>query len=101
MEKHIKQIYKKNYNYMNSLKEQSIRNYLAKINWRDNWNYNVIEEDMRKFLGERPCLDVTYKKDVMVNEVSGESREFTKLSKVSVVFIDTDDRPKKIEILID
>ena len=86
---------------MYSLKEQSIRSYLSKVNWRDNWSYNILEEDMRKFLGERPTLDIKYQKDVMVNEVSGESREFTKLSSVSVVFTDTNERLKKIEILID
>ena len=85
-----------------SLKEIAIREYISKINWRkDNWDYQTIEEQMRKFLGERPSLDVKYQKDVMVNEISGESKEFNKLVKVSVVFTDTDDRYKKIEILID
>ena len=84
-----------------SLKEQAIRDYIAKINFKQDWNYIVIEENMKKFLGERPFLDVTYKKDVMINEMTGEAREFRKLEKVSVIFTDTDDRPKKIEILID
>jgi hypothetical protein len=84
---------------MQSLKEIAIRDYLSKINWRtDNWSYTRIEEDMKKFLGERPSLDVQYKKDVMVNEVSGESKEIEKLVKVSVIFTDTDDRLKKFEI---
>ena len=56
---------------------------------------------MRKFLGEVPGLDVFYKKDVMVNEVSGESKEFVKIDKFSIVFFDTDDKFKKITILID
>jgi hypothetical protein len=87
---------------MNSLKEQAIRHYIANIDWkRDNWNYNLLEEDMRKFLGERPTLDVVYKKDVMVNEFTGESREITTLAKVNVVYTDLDDRIKKLEILID
>ena len=86
---------------MYSLKEQSIRNYISKVNWRDKWNYNILEEDMRKFLGERPGLDIQYQRDVMVNEVSGESREFTKLVSVSVVFTDIDEKLKKIEILVD
>jgi hypothetical protein len=87
---------------MYSLKEQAIREYISKVDWkRGNWNYNTIEEQMRIFLGERPSLDITYQKDVMVNEISGESKEFQKLSKVSVVFTDTDDRIKKVEILID
>jgi len=87
---------------MPSLKEIAIREYVSKIDWKkDNWNYQEIEEQMRRFLGERPSLDIKYQKDVMVNEISGESKEFTKLVKVAVVFTDVDDRYKKIEILID
>jgi hypothetical protein len=87
---------------MYSLKEQAIRQYISKIDWkRDNWNYNILEEDMRKFLGERPSLEVKYQKDVMVNEFTGESREITKLSRINIIFTDTDDKIKKLEILID
>jgi hypothetical protein len=55
---------------------------------------------MKKFLGERPSLDIQYQKDVMVNEVSGESKEIEKLVKVSVVYTDTDDKIKKFEIVL-
>ncbi len=87
---------------MYSLKEQAIRNYISQINWKvDNWSYQKVEEDMKVFLGERPSLDISYQKDVMVNEVSGETKEFSKIEKVCVIYTDTDDRIKKIEILID
>ena len=87
---------------MYSLKETAIRQYISAIDWkRDNWSYQQIEEDMRRFLGERPSLDVKYAKDVMVNEVSGEAKEFVKIEKISIVYTDTDDKIKKLEILID
>lgn len=86
---------------MASLKEQAIRDYIAKINFKSDWNYKVIEENMRKFLGERPFLDVIYKKDVMLNEVSGEAKEIKIIDKISVVFTDLDDKMKKIDIRID
>jgi hypothetical protein len=87
---------------MYSLKENAIRQYISQIDWkRDNWSYQRIEEDMKKFLGERPTLDVQYQKDVMVNEVSGESKEFSRLTKVNVIFTDTDDKIKKLEIIVD
>jgi hypothetical protein len=87
---------------MYSLKESAIREYISRINWRrDNWSYVQVEEDMKKFLGERPTLEITYEKDVMVNEVTGESKEFKKLTKIGVVFTDLDDKIKKIEILVD
>lgn len=85
-----------------SLKEESIKNYLSTIDFRkDNWSYKKIQEDMKKFLGETPAVDVSYKKDVMVNEVSGESKEFDKLVRVTVVYTDTDDKIKKLEIRLD
>lgn len=87
---------------MYSLKESAIREYLSRIDWRrDNWNYVQVEEDMRKFLGERPTLEVKYGKDVMVNEVTGESKEFSKIQSIAVIFTDTDEKIKKLEILVD
>ena len=86
---------------MFSLKEQAIREYISRIDWkRDNWSHTVIEQQMSKFLGERPTMDVKYEKDVMVNEVSGESKEFQRLTKVSIIYFEND-TPRKIEILID
>ena len=47
-----------------SLKEQSIRQYLSKINFKKgDWSYAKIEEDMRQFLGERPAIEIVYKKE--------------------------------------
>lgn len=86
---------------MYSLKETSIRQFISQIDWKTNWNYQVIEEEMRRFLGERPVLDIKWKKDVMVNEFSGESKEISKIEKISVIFTDLDDKIKKIEFSID
>lgn len=87
---------------MYSLKESAIREYISKIDWkRDNWSYVQVEEDMKRFLGERPTLEVNYEKDVMVNEVTGESKEFKRLKTIGVIFTDLDDKIKKIEILVD
>ncbi len=86
---------------MYSLKETSIRQFISQIDWKTNWNYQIIEEEMRRFLGERPSLDVKWKKDVMVNEFTGESKEINKIEKVLVIFTDTDEKIKKIEFLID
>jgi len=55
---------------------------------------------MRRFLGEEPGIDVIYKKDVMVNEVSGEAKEFVDVDKIQIIFTDTDDKFKKIEFIL-
>ncbi len=84
-----------------TLKESAIRDYISKIDFkRDDWKLSQLKEDMRKFLGEEPGVDIVYKKDVMVTE-SGKSKEFVDIDKVQIVFYDTDDRFKKIEFVID
>lgn len=87
---------------MNSMKEIAIRDYISKINFKtDDWKISQIEEDMRRFLGEVPGIDVTYKKDVMINEFTGEAKEFKDIDKISIVFTDLNDKYKKIEFIID
>ncbi len=87
---------------MKSLKEISIIDYISKINFKtDDWRISQIKEDMRRFLGEEPGIDVIYKKDVMVNEFTGEAKEFKKIDKVQIVFTDLNDKFKKIEFVID
>jgi hypothetical protein len=87
---------------MISMKESAIREYLGRIDWkRDNWSYTQVEEDMKRFLGERPSLDVVYEKDVMVNEVTGTAKEYKRIKMISVIFTDLDDKIKKVEILLD
>lgn len=85
---------------MSSLKEIAIRNYISNIDFKhEDWKLSKIKEDMRKFLGEEPGIDVVYKKDVMVTE-SGKSKEFVDVDKIQIVFFDTDDKFKKIEFNI-
>ncbi len=84
------------------MKEQSIRNYVSSIDFnRDDWRLPQIKEDMRKFLGEEPGIDIIYKKDVILNEFLGEAEEIKKVEKISIVFTDLDDKFKKVEFLID
>ena len=83
------------------MKEQLIREYISNVDFKnDDWKTSKIEEDMRKFLGEVPGLNVIYKKDVMVNEVSGEAKEFVDVDKIQIIFTDTDDKFKKIEFIL-
>lgn len=86
---------------MISMKEMAIKEYISNIDFRsDDWKLSKIKEDMRKFLGEEPGIDIIYRKDSMVNEVLGESYEIKVLDKVQVVFYDTDDKFKKLEFII-
>lgn len=84
------------------MKENAIREYISRIDFKnEEWSIYKIKEDMRRFLGEEPGIDIIYKKDVMINEINGEAKEFMGVNKVSIVFTDIDDRIKKIEFLVD
>jgi len=86
---------------MSSMKEMAIREYISHIDFKkDDWKLSKIKEDMRNFLGEEPGIDVIYKKDVMINEVTGNAQEIKDIDKVQIIFFDTDDRFKKLEFLI-
>jgi len=86
---------------MSSMKEMAIREYISHIDFKkDDWKLSKIKEDMRNFLGEEPGIDVIYKKDVMINEVTGKAQEIKDIDKVQIIFFDTDDRFKKLEFLI-
>jgi hypothetical protein len=87
---------------MSSLKEMSIREYISRIDFKnDDWKLSQIKEDMRRFLGEEPGIDIIYKKDVMINEVTGKAQEFKDIDRIQIIFTDTDERFKKIEFIID
>jgi hypothetical protein len=80
----------------------SIREYVSRIDFKsDDWKLSQIKEDMRRFLGEEPGIDILYKKDVMINEVTGKAQEFKDIDRIQIIFTDTDDRFKKIEFIID
>jgi hypothetical protein len=84
-----------------SIKEDLIRKYIQEIDFNnDDWKLSKIKEDMRRFLGEEPGIDIIYKKDVMILEDSGIAKEVKKISKVEIVFFDIDEKFKKLEFLI-
>ena len=84
------------------MKEISIREYVSNIDFnREDWSLSKIKEDMRRFLGEEPGIDIIYKKDVILNEILSEAQEISKVDRISIVFTDLDDKFKKVEFLID
>jgi len=86
---------------MNSMKADLIRKYVSGINFKgEDWSIHTMAQDMQRFLGEVPSVDVGYRKDVMVAELTGITREVKLVDKISVVFTDTDDKIKKIDFRI-
>lgn len=86
---------------MGSMKEMAIREYISHIDFKnDDWKLSKIKEDMRRFLGEEPGIDVLYKKDVMINEFTGVAQEIKDIDKIQIIFFDTDEKFKKIEFIV-
>jgi hypothetical protein len=84
-----------------TLKEQAIRDYISKIDFHTSeWKVSDLKEDMKRFLGEQPAIEITYKKDVMINEDTKKPQEFLDIDRMKIVFFDLDDKYKKIEFLI-
>jgi hypothetical protein len=83
------------------MKEMAIRDYISHIDFKnDDWKLSKIKEDMRKFLGEEPGIDIIYKKDVMINEMTGKAQEIKDIDKVQIIFFDTDEKFKKVEFTV-
>jgi len=90
---------------MRSIKENSIVDYMSKIDFKnDDWKLSKIKEDMRRFLGEEPAIEVVYKKNLgfFINESTGqqETKEILDIDKIEVIFTDLDDKFKKIEFKV-
>ena len=83
-----------------SIKESSIREYISNIDFSGDWSIYKMKEDMSKFLGEQPGIDVSYKKDVYLNEATNKAVKVQKLEKIEIIYQDIDDTFKKIEFLI-
>lgn len=85
-----------------SIREDLVRKYLLNnVDFKsENWSLTTIKNEMKKFLGEEPAIDVRWQKDVMLNETTGESKEIEKVGKVTIIFTDDNDQFKKIELVV-
>jgi hypothetical protein len=78
------------------MKEQLIREYLSRVNFNGQWSLTVIREDMKKFLGETPGIEVSYVKDAQLNESGDETIEVELVDQVTVVFTNDVDKLQKM-----
>jgi len=86
---------------MGSMRENIISDYvLNKVDFTNEWSVKSIKADLKKMLGEEPAFKVNYEKDVMLNEVTGESKEIKKIKSVNIIFTDDDDKYKNVEFLV-
>jgi hypothetical protein len=86
---------------MNDPRLDIVRNFLSHINFNDpksDWTYNEILEGLRASLGdEMPGLDIVYKRESFLNEISGDIKTTTPVDKIVVIFTGIDDKLVKYE----
>jgi hypothetical protein len=82
------------------MKESLIREYILGINFNGEWGISKMKEDMKRFLGEEPGIDVQWEKDAILNEDTGQPEVIEKMKKISIVFTDIDDKYKKLDFLV-
>lgn len=82
------------------MKGELIRNYISTIDFRTEWDHNIIREDLKRILGEEPAIDVKWKRDVRINELRGKSEVFMEPETLDVIFTDVDDKIKKLSFKI-
>lgn len=82
------------------MKESLIREYISGINFKGDWGISKMKEEMKKFLGEEPGIDIEWEKDALLNEKTGESEVIDKMKKITIVFTDMNEKYKKLDFLI-
>ncbi len=82
------------------MKESLIKDYVSGIDFRGNWGLSKMKEDMKRFIGEEPGIDVIWEKDAVLNEDTDEPEIIERVKKLIIVFTDTDEKYKKLEFLI-
>jgi len=83
------------------MKEEMIRNYIASVDFKHDWKLSTIKENLRKFLGEEPGVDIKYSKTAILTEILGEAKEVEKVDSIIIVFTGEDNNFKKLEFKID
>ena len=88
------------FNFRN--KEQIITEYISNIDFEhDDWSHGKIERDLRKMIGEAPAINITYKKDVQLNEINSEAKEIQVVDKIEILYSpDLDRNIKRLKFTV-
>lgn len=84
------------------MKQTAIRDFILNYDFKnENWSVREIKANLKRILGEEPAIKVNYSKDAMVNEITGEAKEITSLSSISIIFTDLNEQITKLEFQLD
>jgi hypothetical protein len=86
---------------MSGIKSNYIKDYLSGIDFNStDWTVEGIKNELKKILGEYPAVEVGYKKDVAINETTGNAMEIHAVNRFTVIFTNDNSEYEKIEIKI-
>jgi hypothetical protein len=71
-----------------SYKEQMIRDYIMKVNFKGNFSVKQIKEDLRRIIKETPGVELKWKKDDIVNEINGTSKIVESVKSITIAITD-------------
>lgn len=85
-----------------SMKQTAIRDFILNYDFKnENWSVREIKAHLKRILGEEPAVKINYSKDAMINEITGEAKEISKLNSISIIFTDLNDQISTLEFQLD
>ena len=83
-------------------KEQIITQYMSNIDFSGDWSYKKIQEGLKRLIGEEPAINISYRKDVILNEFNSEAKEVKKIDKIDIIYSpDLDNKFKTLSFTIE
>lgn len=84
------------------MKQQAIRDFILNYDFKnENWSVREIKVNLKIILGEEPAIKVNYTKDAMINEITGDAKEISKLNSISIIFTDLNEQITKLDFQLD
>ena len=80
-------------NALASIKDQTIREYLNNIDFKEDFSVKQIKRDLHKLLGETPAIELEFKKEEFFSEKLGEKpRVIESVKSILISFSDGDEQ---------
>lgn len=79
-------------NTTSAFKEQTIREYVMRINWKDNFSVKQIKEDLKRTIKEVPGVELKWNKEEVINEVNGKSSIKESVKSITIAYSDGENK---------
>lgn len=86
-------------NSLATIKDQTIREYLSNVDFRDDFSLKKIKQDLHRLLGEMPAIKLEYAKEKLFSERLGEQPRIVETVKSIVVTFSDGEEDKGMPIV--